>query len=92
MEFIVFFNLKVDVEIYWNEIFGLVLIVKIFESEEEVLKMVNDIEYGLMFGVFIWDIIRVFRVVGKFDLGVVGINCVSYVSFWEIYLIEDDVK
>ena len=80
MEPTVFLNPKADAEIYKNEIFGPVSIVKTFETEEEVLKMANDTEYGLMSGVFTRDITRALRFSGKLDSGVVGINCVSYMN------------
>lgn len=83
MEPTVFLNPKADADIYKMEIFGPVSIVKTFETEEEVLKMANDSEYGLMSGVFTSDISRALRFSGKLESGVVGINCVSYVSLGE---------
>lgn len=80
MEPTVFLNPKADAEIYRNEIFGPVAVIKTFETEDEVLKMANDTEYGLMSGVFTKDITRALRVSKRLDTGVVGINCVSYVS------------
>jgi acyl-CoA reductase-like NAD-dependent aldehyde dehydrogenase len=80
MEPTVFLNPKEDAEIYKKEIFGPISVVKTFETEEEVLKMVNDTEYGLMSGVFTRDISRALRMSADFQTGVVGINCVSYVS------------
>lgn len=80
MEPTVFLNPKADAEIYKNEIFGPVAIIKTFETEAEVLRMANDTEYGLMSGVFTKDITRALRVAKGLDTGVVGINCVSYVS------------
>lgn len=76
----VFLNPKANAEIYKNEIFGPVAIVKTFETEEEVLTLANDTEYGLMSGVFTKDVTRAMRMATKLDSGVVGINCVSYVS------------
>ena len=51
MEPTVFLNPKPDAEIYRTEVFGPVAVVKTFETEEEVLKLANDTEYGLMSGV-----------------------------------------
>jgi len=76
----VFLNLKKDAQIYTDEVFGPVAVVKTFETEEEVLEMANNTEFGLMAGVFTKDITRAMRVSAKVDSGVVGINCVSYVS------------
>lgn len=80
MEPTVFLNPKADAEIYKNEIFGPVSIIKTFETEEEVLRMANDTEYGLMSGVFTKDISRAMRMSAALDSGVVGINCVTYVN------------
>lgn len=80
MEPTVFLNPKADAEIYKKEIFGPVSIIKTFDTEEEVLAMANDTEYDLMSGVFTRDITRALRVSALLDSGVVGVNCVSYIS------------
>lgn len=80
MEPTVFLNPAADAEIYKKEIFGPVSIVKTFETEEEVLRMANDTEYGLMSGVFTRDVTRALRVASKLDSGVVGVNCVSMMN------------
>ncbi|KAM0187503.1 hypothetical protein ACHAPI_011138 [Fusarium lateritium] len=77
MEPTVFLNPKDDAEIYRNEIFGPVGIIKTFETEEEVVEMANDTEFGLMSGVFTRDITRALRVSASLESGVVGVNCVS---------------
>ncbi|KIA75878.1 hypothetical protein HK57_00320 [Aspergillus ustus] len=66
----VFLNPKKDAEIYKNEIFGPVAIVKTFETEEEVLKLANDTEFGLMSGVFTKDINRALRISSRLESGV----------------------
>ncbi|CAI7606252.1 unnamed protein product [Penicillium manginii] len=76
----VFLNPQKGAQIYSDEIFGPVAVVKTFETEEEVLKMANDTEYGLMSGVFTKDINRAMRVSAKLESGVVGVNCVSYMN------------
>jgi acyl-CoA reductase-like NAD-dependent aldehyde dehydrogenase len=80
MEPTVFLNPKDDAEIYRNEVFGPVSVVKTFETEEEVLKLANDTEFGLMSGVFTRDITRALRVSSLLESGVVGVNCVSLQS------------
>lgn len=77
MEPTLFLNPKDDAEIYRNEVFGPVSIIKTFETEEEVVKLANDTEFGLMSGVFTRDITRALRVSSAMESGVVGINCVS---------------
>lgn len=80
MEPTVFLNPKADAEIYRNEIFGPVSIIKTFDTEEEVLKMANDTDYGLMSGVFTSDVNRALRMSARLESGVVGVNCVSYMN------------
>ena len=80
MEPTVFLNPKADAEIYEKEIFGPVSIVKTFETEEEVIKMANNTEYGLVSGVFTSNVSRALRCATLLDSGVVGVNCVSYVN------------
>ncbi|KAM5350797.1 hypothetical protein ACJ41O_007302 [Fusarium nematophilum] len=77
MEPAVFLNPKDDAEIYRSEVFGPVSVIKTFETEEEVLKLANDTEFGLMSGVFTRDITRALRVSSALESGVVGVNCVS---------------
>lgn len=76
----VFLNPKPNAEIYKSEVFGPVVVVKTFDTEEEVIEAANDTEYGLMAGVFTRDINRALRVSARIDSGVVGVNCVSMVS------------
>lgn len=76
----VFLNPKDGAQIYTDEVFGPVAVLKTFETEEEVLRMANDTEFGLMAGVFTRDVNRAMRVSGRLESGVVGVNCVSYVS------------
>ncbi|KAJ5379916.1 uncharacterized protein N7496_002344 [Penicillium cataractarum] len=73
-------NPNPDAEIYKNEVFGPVSVVKTFDTEDEVIALANDTEYGLMAGVFTRDINRAMRVSAKIDSGVVGVNCVSLMN------------
>ncbi len=76
----VFLNPEPHAEIYKNEIFGPVSVIKTFETEEEVLRMANDTEFGLMSGVFTSDITRALRISALLESGVVGVNCISYMN------------
>ncbi|KAJ5080814.1 hypothetical protein N7456_013524, partial [Penicillium angulare] len=73
----VFLNPTDDAEIYKNEIFGPVSVIKTFETEEEGLALANDTEFGLMSGVFTKDLNRALRMSSLLESGVVGVNCVS---------------
>lgn len=60
----------------WNEeIFGPVLVVSTFESEDEAVKLANDSEFGLAAAVMSQDQKRAERVADAFEAGVVWINC-----------------
>ncbi|KAK5045666.1 hypothetical protein LTR84_009035 [Exophiala bonariae] len=80
MEPAVFLNPHPNAEIYKNEVFGPVAVIKTFDTEEEVLDLANDTEFGLMAGVFTRDINRALRVSSKIEAGVCGINCISYMN------------
>lgn len=57
-----------------EEIFGPVVTITPFDSEQEVLEMANSTKYGLAGSVFTQDISKGHRVAGAIDSGVVWIN------------------
>ncbi|WP_419913899.1 aldehyde dehydrogenase family protein [Hoeflea sp.] len=57
-----------------EEIFGPVLSVISFETEEEAIALANDSIYGLAGGLYTADLSRAFRVAKKMKTGAVGIN------------------
>lgn len=60
----------------WNEeIFGPVLSVATFESEDDALALANNSEFGLAAAVMTQDLDRAARVADRFEAGVVWINC-----------------
>lgn len=73
----VFLNPRADASIYKEEIFGPVSIVKTFKTEDEVVSLANDTEYGLVAGLFTKDVTRALRVAHRLEAGVIGVNCVS---------------
>jgi len=63
-----------EMAVFRNEIFGPVSPVVRFSSEEEVIRMANDTEFGLASYFYTRDIGRVWRVAEALEYGIVGIN------------------
>ena len=63
-----------------TELFGPVLSVLRFKTEEEVVKLANDTKYGLACGIFTRDIGRALRVSRATRAGIVWINTYRVVS------------
>ncbi|MBV9434129.1 MAG: aldehyde dehydrogenase family protein, partial [Hyphomicrobiales bacterium] len=57
-----------------EEVFGPVLAIIPFETEEEVIALANDVPYGLVAGLWTQDIGRAHRVAARIDAGLVSIN------------------
>lgn len=63
-----------DMRVAREEIFGPVLVVIPFETEEEVIAMANDSEYGLAGACWTKDIVKGLRVASAVDTGLFWIN------------------
>lgn len=63
-----------QMEVAKDETFGPLAPIFVFETEEEVLRMANDTEFGLAGYFFSKDIGRVMRVASKLQVGMVGAN------------------
>ena len=70
----VFADVTDDMTIAREEIFGPVLSVLDFDTEEEVLARANDTEFGLAAGVFTADLTCAHRMVAGFEAGTCYIN------------------
>lgn len=57
-----------------EEIFGPVLAVMPFDTEEEVIQKANDVEYGLVAGLWTSDVGRAHRVAAQIEAGLVTVN------------------
>ncbi|KAK4463596.1 putative aldehyde dehydrogenase [Cladorrhinum samala] len=73
----VFINTPEEAKIMKEEIFGPVVNINVFETEEEAVKKANDTEFGLYASVFTKDISRAMRVAKALESGYVGINTSS---------------
>ncbi|TFL20259.1 betaine-aldehyde dehydrogenase [Jannaschia formosa] len=67
-------DLKDDMACVREEIFGPVMSVLSFDSEEEVVARANDTPFGLSAGVFTRDLARAHRVVAQLKAGTCWIN------------------
>ncbi len=63
-----------EMDIFHTEIFGPVAAIIPFDSEDEVLELANQTEYGLCSYAFTQDLNRIFRLSELLDFGMVGIN------------------
>ncbi len=70
----VFADVQDSMRIAREEIFGPVMCVLDFETEEEVITRANATEFGLGAGVFTRDIQRAHRVIGQLQAGTCWIN------------------
>ncbi|WP_281995702.1 betaine-aldehyde dehydrogenase [Ruegeria faecimaris] len=70
----VFADVTDDMAIAREEIFGPVMSVLDFETEEEVMARANNTEFGLAAGVFTKDLTRAHRIVAAFEAGTCYIN------------------
>ena len=67
-------NVTNDMPIAANEIFGPVSPIIAFDTEEDVIEMANDTEYGLAAYFYTRDIGTIWRVAEGLEFGMVGIN------------------
>ena len=70
----VFADVTPDMTIFREEIFGPVLSITTYSSEEEAIDLANDSEYGLSGGVWSGDDSRALRVAREMRTGQVSIN------------------
>lgn len=64
-----------DMTIVKEEIFGPVVTVQTFKTEQEAIDMANNTEYGLAGAVFTSDGARALRVIKEIRAGITWINC-----------------
>lgn len=70
----IFADVPVDSPLWREEIFGPVLCVNTFESEQEAISMANQSEFGLVATVLTGDKERADRVSAALDVGLVWVN------------------
>ncbi|CAG9464584.1 unnamed protein product [Pedinophyceae sp. YPF-701] len=70
----------IDMRCFREETFGPIAPLFKFRSEDEVVAMANDTEYGLASYFYTADLARAFHVAERLDFGMVGVNEVGIVS------------
>ncbi len=68
-------GLSFDCKTNQEEIFGPVVTLTPFETEDQVLKYANSTKYGLASTVWTQDLTKAHRVASKIESGIVWINC-----------------
>nr|ACM67311.1 betaine aldehyde dehydrogenase [Spinacia oleracea] len=68
-------DISTSMQIWKEEVFGPVLCVKTFSSEDEAIALANDTEYGLAAAVFSNDLERCERITKALEVGAVWVNC-----------------
>ncbi|CAN7588392.1 aldehyde dehydrogenase family protein [Pararhizobium sp. LjRoot235] len=68
-------DVPLDSDAWVEEIFGPVVCVKPFKTEEEAIELANDTRFGLAAAVMSKDDVRAERVAAAFKAGIVWINC-----------------
>ena len=70
----VFSDCRDDMTIVQEEIFGPVMSILSYETEEEVVRRANDTDYGLAAGVCTNDLTRAHRIIHQLEAGICWIN------------------
>lgn len=70
----IFTNVTPQMRIFREEIFGPVVSITTFKTEEEAIELANDSEYGLAAGIFTKDLTRTHRVIPQLRCGITWVN------------------
>jgi aldehyde dehydrogenase (NAD+) len=79
----IFDEVRPDMRIAREEIFGPVLCVLPFDDEDEAVRLANDGDFGLAAGLYTRDVSRAHRVAKRLDAGMVFVNrygCYDFAS------------
>ena len=76
----IFTNVRPDMQLYREEVFGPVLAVSRFHTEDEALQMANDSAFGLAAGIWTQDMARSIRLSERIAAGTIYVNTYRSVS------------
>mmetsp|Transcript_8190 Transcript_8190/g.11807 ORF Transcript_8190/g.11807 Transcript_8190/m.11807 type:complete len:578 (+) Transcript_8190:118-1851(+) len=77
VELTIFDNVESDMDFAQEEIFGPVLSILTFDTEEEAIFLANDTKYGLAASLYTSDFSRAHRMSRQIKAGAVSVNCFS---------------
>ncbi|KAM7221229.1 Aldehyde dehydrogenase domain containing protein [Rhypophila decipiens] len=63
-----------ETEVWTREVFGPVIVVVGFDTEEEAIQLANDSEFGLGAAIWTRDLSQAFRVSEQIDAGIIWVN------------------
>ncbi|HFK1844714.1 TPA: aldehyde dehydrogenase family protein, partial [Pseudomonas aeruginosa] len=72
-----FGDVRPDMQLAREEIFGPVLAISAFDSEDEAIRLANDSRYGLAASLWSDDLHRAHRVARRLNAGTVSVNTVD---------------
>lgn len=73
-------HVKPNMRVWQEEVFGPVLPVVSFKTEEEAIKLANDTKYGLGSYIYTKDKNKALQIASQIDAGMVSINNASYIQ------------
>lgn len=81
---VIFTGQPEDSQVMKEEIFGPVVVINTFKTEEEAITKANDSEFGLYASLYTKDLNRALRVGKKLESGMIGVNCASPTGCWDL--------